>query len=293
MKLHLGQKIGLVCLTLGFFMLASLGFPFLPRAQAASETAWEITDMDNAVIDTPRSMFFDGWVFQFKDSSGVVSYGEIYDCENNFSDGDVSGSPEPLRIDVVSWMESPNIQAGDTLTLTSDGTPSSLTVYLPALSGDDSLWVADDGSTYYDDALTSLAYEAPIEIEISISSSAAYDFSSSGPLFPDQTYTSSNNVRSLTVICNNSSGWKLYVKSTGNFISGGNTININVLEWSWDDASPSWTDMSTTDTSVRSSSDPTSASGVTTGMEYRVNIPYGNTPASDYTAKITFTAVVQ
>jgi len=292
MKTALGQKISLVCLVIG---LTTLGFLAnsgkIPRAEAASSTAWSISDLDNAVITTVHSGFLDGWIYEIKNSAGTTTYGDVYDSENIYSDGGITGGAEAVRLDITGVMDVVSIQAGDTIVLTGDGTPTDITVYLPTLAGDDILWVADDGSTYYDSGLSSLAYEAPIEISISLDSTSAYDF---GVIIPEQTYTTSNNVRNVTVICNETNGWKLYVKSTSsNFISGVNTININSLEWSWNDGVPSWTDVSTTDTEVRSSSSPTSASGVTTGMEYRLNVDFASVPASNYSATLTYTTVCQ
>lgn len=292
MKVSLGQKISLVCLVIGLTVLGFLANSGkIPKAEAASTTAWSISDLDDAVITTTRSGFPDGWIHEIKNSAGTTTYGDVYDNDNVYSDGGTTGGAEAVRLDITGVTDVVNIQAGDTIVLTGDGTPTNITVYLPALAGDDILWVADDGSTYYDSGLSSLAYEAPIEISISLDSTSAYDFSA---IIPEQTHTTSNNVRNVTVTCNETNGWKLYVKSiSNNFTSGGNSININSLEWSWNDGSPSWTDMSTTDTEVRSSSSPTSASGVETGMEYRINIDFSNTPASGYSATITYTAVCQ
>lgn len=293
MKTTLGQKISLVCLVIGLITLGFLANSGkIPKAEAASTTAWSISDLDDAVITTTRSGSLDSWIYEIKNSAGTTTYGDVYDNENIYSDGGTTGGAEAVRMDIAGVSEAaPDIQAGDTITLSGDGTPTDITVYLPTLTVNDILWVADDGSTYYDSGLSSLAYEAPIEISISLDSTSAYDF---GVIIPEQTYTTSNNVRNVTVICNETNGWKLYVKSTSsNFISGVNTININSLEWSWNDGVPSWTDISTTDTEVRSSSSPTSASGVTTGMEYRLNVDFASVPASNYSATLTYTTVCQ
>ncbi|GEM_PF-6009911 len=295
MKLSFNQKLSLVYLILGIIILPLLAQPIgIPKAYAASKTAWQITDLDNASITTTRSMFFNGWLFTFKDANNTETYGDIWDSANSYNDGNTTATAQNFRIDISSGMEFPNIVAGDTLTVTGDGTPSNLTIYLPAVNTNTTLYVADDGSTYYDSNLTNLAYGAPVAIDIALDSNSAYNFSSTyGSLVPEQTYTSPDNIRNVTVTCNSSFGWKLYVKSTGNFTSGANTINVNYLEWKWNDEESVWTDMSTTDIEVRSSNNPTSASGVTTGMEYRINVPYGNVPASNYSATITYTAIAQ
>ncbi len=297
MKLNLSQKIALVCLVLGIICLSFFTPSEIPKVHAASETAWQITNLTNISITTTRSTVADGWRHVVKNQTGLTSYGRTSDNANTYTDLSTTGGAESVRIDETYRTENFNIQAGDTLTLTStDGTPTTLTVYLPALSGstNSTLYVADDGSTYYDSALTNLAYGAPVEVGVSLDSTSAYDFSvANGSLLPNQTYTSANNVRTVTITCNNSSGWKLYTKATGNFVSGSYTINIGNLEWSQNDLSPSWTDMSTTDTQVYASNDPTNYSGTTVGMEYRINIPWGNTGADNYSVKITYTTVVQ
>lgn len=294
MKVSFSQKISLVCLIIGLSISGFLAtIENSPEAQAASTTAWQITNSSNAVITTTRGGAAQTWLFQIQSSSGVTTYGNVWDNQNTYADGGISLTPQNVRLIITpAPLQTINIQAGDTIVLTGNGTPGTLTVYMPAISSGVSviLYVADDGSTYTDSGLSTLAYEAPIEISISLDDTSAYDF---GLIVPEQTYSSASNVRNVTVTCNETNGWKLYVKSTGDFESGVNSVDIESLEWSWNDIIPNWTDMSTTDTQVNSSSSPTSASGVTTGMEYQINVDFTSVPASDYTATITYTTVCQ
>ncbi|MFC1686456.1 hypothetical protein ACFLZS_00990 [Patescibacteria group bacterium] len=294
MKISIGQKISLIGLIIGLSVLWFLAtIENTPKVQAASTTAWQITNSSNAVITTTRGGAAQTWLFQIQSSNGITTYGNVWDNQNTYTDGGTSFTPQNVRLIITpAPLQTINIQAGDTIVLTGDGTPGTLTVYMPAISSGVSviLYVADDGSTYTDAILTTLAYEAPIEIEIALDDTSAYDF---GSIIPDQTYTSADNVRNVTVTCNETNGWKLYVKSTGDFESGVNSVDIGSLEWSVKDGDPTWIDMSTTDTEIRSSANPTSASGVTTGMEYQINVDYSSVPADDYTATITYTAVCQ
>lgn len=294
MKISLSQKISLVCLIVGLSISGFLAtLEESPKAEAASETAWSISNSSNAVITTTRGGSAQTWLFQIQNSGGGTTFGSVWDNQNTYNDGAISIIPEDVRLRIMPNLgETINIQAGDTIVLTGDGTPSTLTVYLPAINSlaTQLLYLADDGSTYTDASLTTLAYEAPIEVEVELDDTSAYDF---GLILPEQTYTSSLNVRNVTVTCNESNGWQLYIKATGDFESGVNSIAIESLEWSIEDGDAVWSDVTTTDTQVSSSSSPTSASGVESGMEYRINVDYTSVPADDYTATITYTAVCQ
>lgn len=119
----------------------------------------KIKDLENMRITTPRSSEDYGWHFEIPDC------GSIEDDVNEFADEE-----EPLNksVNVRLAIECNNptgigIQAGDTLEITYNG-GKRLTIYLPAVTEDIHwLYVATDGSTYYNEALTQPAQLAPSE----------------------------------------------------------------------------------------------------------------------------------
>jgi Squalene-hopene cyclase C-terminal domain/Thrombospondin type 3 repeat/Prenyltransferase and squalene oxidase repeat len=83
-----------------------------------------------------------------------------------FYDGNVAAEPSPIFIVIdINLCGCITIEAGDTLTLDTDA--GQITIYLPAVSPGSqiNLYVSDDGSTYYDSAMTSLAHSSPVSGE--------------------------------------------------------------------------------------------------------------------------------
>ena len=165
------------------------------------------------------------------------------------------------------------------------------------LSAEDNyhIYGACSGTNYVIASFDITAHDAQFDLGVGISveldSTAAYDF---GTVIPEVVYTSAANIRNVTVKTNNVAGWILYIKGTGAFEDTSlNTVNLNVLEWSEDAAA--WTDTTTIDTQVASNGAATGAAGVTTGMEYRINVvPYGvTTDGTDFVTTLTYTAVTQ
>jgi len=113
-------------------------------------TALFKTDITTASIGTTRGSSAIAWQYVFKTTDSAVTFGSIYDNANSFVDGATSTS-KALMIVIATDAETVAIQDMDTLVI--DG----LTVWLPALSGDDTLYVDTDGNTWYDSALTSPA----------------------------------------------------------------------------------------------------------------------------------------
>lgn len=108
------------------------------------------TDVTTCSITTVRGSGVNAWQFQLLTVDGVANFGSIYDNANTFVDGSTSTS-KALRIDVVEDNETIAIQDMDSIVI--DG----LTVWLPALTVEDTLYVDEDGNTWYDSALTSPA----------------------------------------------------------------------------------------------------------------------------------------
>lgn len=118
-------------------------------------TAVTLTDISNVDIDTTRSGNADGWYFRFDTIDDVTAFGYIYDNADTFID-DTTGTAAALKISVVQDTDTIAVQDFDFLTITGSGgnISSPLVVWLPALTGADTLYVDTDGNTWYDSALT-------------------------------------------------------------------------------------------------------------------------------------------
>lgn len=119
-------------------------------------SALTLTDLTAVSINATRSGNADGWAFGFTSTDGLTTYGSIYDNANSFTDGSTSVSAKALQIDVIADSDTIAIQDFDYLTITTNSV-TDLKVWLPALTGDDTLYVDTDGNTWYDEALTSPA----------------------------------------------------------------------------------------------------------------------------------------
>jgi len=247
--------------------------------------------------------------FVVGDDDGVGGPGTIlYTIDLSNDDWDISadGDIPLLPLHGVDGTSTTRVWVGgesDSMIETSDGTDwevdvapaNSDTIRRLSAESADHIYGACSGTNYviasFDIAGHDVQFDLGVGISVELDSTAAYDF---GTVIPEVVYTSAANVRNVTVKTNNTAGWILYIKGTGAFEDTSlNTVNLNVLEWSEDAAA--WTDTSTTDTQVASNGSATSAAGVTTGMEYRLNtVPYGiSTDGTDFVTTITYTAVTQ
>jgi len=139
----------------------------------------KIKDLEDMYIVTTRSPSESAWEIRADDHFKSVEYpffGLVRDNSNEYRDGHSAKRPARARL-VISqdWSgleeEKVAIQAGDRVELTYDG-GRRLLVYLPRITHEDltllfdavyelTLYVAPDGSTYYDERLTRLAQSAP------------------------------------------------------------------------------------------------------------------------------------
>lgn len=124
-------------------------------------TPMRVSGVTNAAIATPRGGSANAWMYEITwPNSGGERWGEIWDNGNEFIAWvRVPKALKALRIVVSSGIETVGTQAGDRLDVVHSGMVSS--VYLPAMTGDTVLFVAADGSTYYDERMCSAAYELP------------------------------------------------------------------------------------------------------------------------------------
>ena len=132
---------------------------YIVTTRSPAEAAWDIVACDHFEIDENNY------------------FGLVVDNSNEYRDGHSAERPTIVRL-VISqdWSgleeEKVAIQAGDRVELTYDG-GQRLLVYLPRVTHDEdltlqfdavyefTLYVAPDGSTYYDKKLTQLAQSAP------------------------------------------------------------------------------------------------------------------------------------
>jgi len=124
-----------------------------------SSDYYPVTDVIDATgtvaIQPPDSYIYIGTF----SGTGLGWYGL---SDQAFYDGSEATPASPLFIAVdANACGCINIAEGDTLTLDTDA--GQITIYLPAVSAGSEiyLFVADDGSTYYDSTMTSLAKAAP------------------------------------------------------------------------------------------------------------------------------------
>lgn len=168
---------------------------------AASTTPFSIYYVTGASTTSPGNIMFytaDGSTL----ADGSISFGYVKAPPNGFVgnvDGYATGSPKPLRLYIYNFV--PPIPSGNTVSIITNTypptNPISLTIYLPELSiVGTNLYIANDGSTYYDIGLTQLAQSAPTQPDcISLRQTATNSISTwtSNP-------TSANRNNALTAI---------------------------------------------------------------------------------------------
>lgn len=118
------------------------------------------TDLISAHIVEPRATQPNGYQYIFLGKAPPDWTGLVRDNENIYYDGISIDVPYPLAFVVMTINEGVNITAGDRLEVSTD--VGDFTIYLPQYAnGFLLLYVADDGSTYYDYPLVTLAQAAP------------------------------------------------------------------------------------------------------------------------------------
>jgi len=128
-----------------------------------STTPLLITEVDYLHINITRSTLPTGWLFDFLGTTGYLSLGYIRDNQNiTLANTRVFSPAQKLVIKILRVDLPVATQRGDHIELQHGG--NYINVYLPDFPGlhpPTFVYVADDGSTYYDEALTNLAYGAP------------------------------------------------------------------------------------------------------------------------------------
>jgi len=128
-----------------------------------STTPLEMLDLERMRIIVTAGTVPTSWGEQIFPQSGFISAGSVFDNRNRFN-AHQTHLPFFQSI-VISFFQNItliNIPAGYTLEITFDGGKKQI-CYFPELVGVTSkfFYPADDGSTYYDQAMTNLAYPAP------------------------------------------------------------------------------------------------------------------------------------
>jgi len=128
-----------------------------------SDAPLVISNIQNWRITTFRATTGSGWFHQLVWYPSFNSAVRIQDNRGSLIIDDASEPiPTRLRLQIVQQFQTINIFAGDTLELTFNG-GAFMKIYLPAISGGSPvfLYPSMNGSTYYNDAMTSLAYASP------------------------------------------------------------------------------------------------------------------------------------
>jgi len=121
-----------------------------------SETPLSLGDITNSVIGDLRASVFNGWKHQFDPDPPGSAYGYIWDNQNIYQDGTSYATPRNLVFNVSKIAENIGVQLKDRVTIIYDA-GQMLTIFLPEITTNTTLYVAEDGSTYYDAGLTKLA----------------------------------------------------------------------------------------------------------------------------------------
>ncbi|MQY69340.1 MAG: hypothetical protein GH145_00550 [Firmicutes bacterium] len=172
------KGLTLVGLVVVFIVILAIGFGIYKIFFATKSL--KIKDLEDMYIVTTRSPAESAWDIiacsPFSDIGEQDYFGLVRDNSNEYRDGNPAKRLARVRLAISQdWSgleeEKVAIQAGDRVELTYDG-GRRLLVYLPRITQEDltllfdavyelTLYVAPDGSTYYDEKLTRLAQSAP------------------------------------------------------------------------------------------------------------------------------------
>ncbi len=118
---------------------------------------FRLTEVESLRVTHPRGSTRYNLAYQLRDTAGEISSrGHIFDTENRFYPQQSGEGAVLLRSFAHRGFST---EPGDNLLITYDGGRQKR-IYLPALTGYTELYVASDGSTYYDDGLSFQAQAA-------------------------------------------------------------------------------------------------------------------------------------
>lgn len=127
--------------------------------QLPSTQPMELHDIVNLSIGTTRATVLNGWTFSVHLEGFPPSLGSIADNENLFYDGSASGVDRQPKINIIQGTQIINILRRDNLIITYNG-DEMITVFLPDIDSNITLYISEDGSTYYNKTMTALACAA-------------------------------------------------------------------------------------------------------------------------------------
>lgn len=123
---------------------------FLEPLAPAPPEFFQLTEVQSLRVTTPRGTTRYDLAYQLRDTAGeIYSRGHIFDTENRFYSQQSGEGAVLLRSFAHQGFST---EPGDNLLVTYDGGRQKR-IYLPALTGYTELYVASDGSTYYDSDL--------------------------------------------------------------------------------------------------------------------------------------------
>ncbi len=124
-----------------------------------SETPFQLLDVEACTIGYLRGSNFNSWKISLDPDPTGMSWGWVWDNQNTFNDGAVQAPARTVTVDVTRVSENIAVQFRDTVTIDYDGAQQ-LIIFMPDLTANTTLWVAQDGSTYWDSIYTQLACAA-------------------------------------------------------------------------------------------------------------------------------------
>ena len=125
-----------------------------------STTPFEMKELLNMHLNMIRSTEVYGWSLDLRVKDVEWSFGFVYDNQNTFPGYLAHDDDYPIGLQIVEVDEAIAIQKGDCFIVDykkQDTSEGQVTIYMPAITTNKYLYVADDGSTYYDGAMTQLA----------------------------------------------------------------------------------------------------------------------------------------
>lgn len=158
-------------LIIGVVLIIILGLGFGVWKIFFAPKSLKIRDLENMRITIqrhPETGDHTFWMLPLWNSEGsyistndTLGYVDDFKGGNVYYDGLALPCLQQVRIAVFVDEGPVLIEAGDTLEITFDG-GKSLTAYFPEMRSEGLLYVATDGSTYYNERLTKLAQKAPV-----------------------------------------------------------------------------------------------------------------------------------
>lgn len=125
-----------------------------------STTPLVLEKIEDLHITTTRAVPPDWWGYDFIVYSPWSILADTKDPDNIYTFFNIADPPRFITVTVTEAVGPINVHASDTILMTYDS-GKNLYIFLPAMVEETILYIADDGSTYYDAGMTNLAQAAP------------------------------------------------------------------------------------------------------------------------------------